>query len=370
MDFNHTEDRQMLSDSLSRYLQQRYPIDVRHANAASAQGWSAEHWAALAELGVIGALFGEEAGGFGGKGFDIAVVFEQLGRALVVEPFLGTLLAGRVLERAGGHEELLGEVIAGAKVLGFAHEEADSRYDLAGIVTRARESDGAWTLTGAKAVVAQADSADVLVVSARIAGEPGDAEGIALFTVDKGAAGLAVRGYALIDGGRGGEITLANTPATLVSRDGLPLIEGAVAAGLVALSWEAVGVADVLKQSTLDYLRTRRQFGVPIGKFQALQHRMATVALEIEQQRSAAINAAAALEADRVTRERAVSAAKVTLGKAGTLAAEEAIQMHGGIGMTWELPLSHYAKRLILLGHQLGDDDHHLARYIALGRAA
>ncbi|HWI86187.1 MAG TPA: acyl-CoA dehydrogenase [Sphingomonas sp.] len=367
MDFNHSEDRQMLADTLGRYLQQRYPIETRHAISGSDAGWSAEHWSALAELGVVGALFGEDAGGFGGAGFDIAAVFEQLGKALVVDPFLGTLMAGRVLARARGQDALLGAVIAGTVVLAFAHEEAHGHYDLAEIATRV--GDG-WTLTGAKAVVPQIEAASHILVSARIAGSPGEEGGIGLFLVEAGAQGAVIRGYPMVDGGRGGELTLTATPATLVADDGFALIEDAVAAGIVALGWEAVGVMDVLKAATLEYLRTRKQFGVPIGKFQALQHRMVTVAIEIEQARSAAINAAAALGEPRIQRERAVSAAKYTIGRVGTLVAEEAIQLHGGIGMTWELPLSHYAKRLTMIGHQLGDEDHHLTRFTALGRAA
>jgi alkylation response protein AidB-like acyl-CoA dehydrogenase len=368
MDFHHSEDRQMLADTLGRYLQQRYPIDVRNRISGSDEGWSREHWAALSELGVVGALFGEEAGGFGGTGFDIAAVFEQLGKALVVEPFLGTLMAGRMLAKAGGQHALLGDAIAGTTILAFAHDEPQSRYDLADVATRAMRNGDGWVLTGIKAVVPQIEAAEDVLVSARIDGEPGDESGIGLFLVDKAAAGL--RGYPMIDGGRGGELTLNATPATLITEDGHALIEDAVAAGIVALAWEAIGVMDVLKASTLDYLRTRKQFGVPIGKFQALQHRMATVALEIEQARSAAINAADALGKDRRTRERAVSAAKYTIGRVGTLAAEESIQMHGGIGMTWELPLSHFAKRLTMIGHQLGDEDHHIGRFVALGHAA
>lgn len=370
MDFKHSDDRQMLADTLGRYLQQRYPIDVRHRITQSPEGCSAEQWRAMAELGIVGALFPEEAGGFGGTGFDIAVVFEQLGKALTVEPFLGTLMAGRALARAGGQDELLGEVIAGGRMLAFAQEEPHSHYDLAGVATRAARTGDGWTLIGEKAVVQQAEAADVILVSARISGVPGEEAGIGLFLVERDAPGLTIRGYPLIDGGRGGELRLEGTPARLIVEQGYPLIEEAVAAAVVALGWEAVGIMDALKAATLEYLRTRKQFGVPIGKFQALQHRMATVALEIEQARSAAINAAAALDGARLERERAVSAAKYTIGAVGTLVAEEAIQMHGGIGMTWELPLAHHAKRLTMIGHQLGDEDHHLARFIALGRAA
>lgn len=370
MNFQYGQDRQMLADTLGRYLRQRYPIETRHTISGSAAGWSPEQWTALAELGVVGALVAPEAGGFGGAGFDIAAVFEQLGQALVVEPFLGALMAGRVLARAGGPSSRLEAAISGASVLAFAHEEPQSRYDLADVVTRGEIGPDGWTLTGDKAVVLQVEAADHILVSARVSGARNDEAGIGLFLVERGARGLRVRGYPLIDGGRGGELALDATPAVLVAEDGLALIEDAVAAGIVALAWEAIGVMDVLKRATLDYLRTRRQFGVPIGKFQALQHRMATVALEIEQARSAAIGAADALEGPRARRERAVSAAKYTIGRVGTLAAEEAIQMHGGIGMTWELPLSHYAKRLTMIGHQLGDEDHHLSRFAALANVA
>lgn len=372
MDFRHSDDRQMLADTLCRYLGRHYPIAVRHQISGSEAGWSAQQWTALAELGVVGALVPEDAGGFGGGGFDIAVVFEALGRALVVEPFLGTMMAARLLARAGGQEALLSDVIAGRAVLAFAPDEPQSRYDLADVDTSAAPEGDTWLLTGAKVVVSQIEVADHILVSAR----PVDNEtgAISLFMVERGAPGLEIRGYPLIDGGRGGELFLSGTPARLVQGDGLALAQITVAAGIVGLVWEAVGIMDVLKAATIDYLRTRIQFGVPIGRFQALQHRMATVALEIEQARSAAINAAAALDGARhddcSARDRAISAAKYTIGRVGTLVAEEAIQMHGGIGMTWELPVSHYAKRLTMIGHQLGDEDFHLARYAALGRAA
>lgn len=364
MDFTHPEDRQMLADTLTRYLAQRYPIDQRHAASASDEGWSAQQWQSLAELGIIAALFTEEQGGFGGTGFDIGVVFEQLGGALVIEPFLGTLMAGVALADAGNQEAVIEEVIAGARIVAFAAEEAHSRYDPRAIASTATPAGDGWALTGSKAVVHQLGAADTIVVTARVAGS----DAVSLFLVDALAPGVSRRTYPLIDGGHGGELALESAPATLLARDASAIVERANAAGIVALCWEAVGIMDRLKAQTLEYLRTRKQFGVPIGKFQALQHRMATVALEIEQARSSAINAAAALESDRLSRERAVSAAKFTIGRVGTITAEEAIQMHGGIGMTWELPLSHYAKRLTMIGHQLGDEDHHLERFIALGK--
>jgi alkylation response protein AidB-like acyl-CoA dehydrogenase len=204
---------------------------------------------------------------------------------------------------------------------------------------------------------------------------PGDTEGLSLFLVEADAPGVRRRGYPLIDGGRGAELTLdaVRVPAqALLGSAGKAhaALEEALACGLLALAAESLGAMEAAKEATLEYLRTRRQFGVPIGSFQALQHRMADLLLEVEQARSAVINAADALGADRLRRERALSAAKVTVGRVGSLVAEEGIQLHGGIGMTWELPLAHYAKRLVMIDHQLGDEDQHLARYIALGRAA
>ncbi|AEG49782.1 acyl-CoA dehydrogenase domain-containing protein [Sphingobium chlorophenolicum L-1] len=369
MDFSHPHHRQLMADNLGRYLSQHYPIEERHRISQSVAGRSPQHWAALAEMGMIGALFAERDGGFGGDAFDIAVVFEQLGRALVVEPFLGTLLAGTAVALAGGHDERLGEVIAGNTIISFAADESMSRFDHAAISTQANSRDGAWTVTGAKAVVSHLEASDLIVVSARTCVSPGD-ERIGLFLVASDAVGVTIRGYPLIDGGRAGELTLNDAPAIALANDGLAILELATARGILALCWEAIGIMDRLKHDTLEYLRTRRQFGAPIGKFQALQHRMATVSLEIEQARSSAINAAVAFGDDRVCRERAISAAKFTIGRIGTLVAEEAIQMHGGIGMTWELPLSHYAKRLIMIGHQLGDEDHHLERFMKLRAAA
>jgi alkylation response protein AidB-like acyl-CoA dehydrogenase len=365
MDFSLGDDRQMLVDSLRRFLSDKVPFAVRTATAFDSPGWSRALWREAAELGAIGALFDESVGGFGGSPFDVGVVFGELGRVLATGPWLAALQAGHVLAAAGRSDDLAG-LIAGDSVIGYAEEEADTWFDPDAIMTRATRVGGGWVLDGAKTVVAYAGSLDRLVVVART--EPG----LSTFLVEAGAPGMDIRDYLLIDGGAAGEITFDATPAVLVGEAGHagPVIEAARALALVALSWEAVAVMDVLRDMTLDYLRTRKQFGVPIGKFQALQHRMATVALEIEQARSAAINAADRYPRSRLERERAASAAKVTIGKAGSLAAEEAIQMHGGIGMTWELALSHYAKRLILIGHELGDEDHHLARYVAIAKSA
>ncbi|MGZ5183157.1 MAG: acyl-CoA dehydrogenase family protein [Ramlibacter sp.] len=376
MNFEHTEERRMLADSLDRFIAERYGFETRDRIAASSQGYSSEMWARFAELGAIGVLLREEDGGFGGSGFDIAVVFEALGRGLVVEPFLGSaVLAAEAIAAAGdeAQKESLAGIADGSLVAGFAHDEPGSHYELARVQTRAVRSGDGWILSGAKSVVAQGEAAGLFVVSARTAGAVDDEAGISLFLVPADAAGLTVRGAPTIDGGRVAELSFAEVRldgGALLGTEGggFAVLERAVGRGVLALCAEALGAMEVAKAATLDYLRTRKQFGAPIGSFQALQHRMADLLLEIEQARSAVINAAAALDADRITRERALSAAKMSIGRIGTLVAEECIQLHGGIGMTWELPLAHYAKRLVMIDHQLGDEDHHLERYIALGR--
>lgn len=376
MNFEHTEERRMLADSLNRFIAEQYGIEKRNHVAASSQGYSNEMWQQFAELGVVGALLREEDGGFGGAGFDIAVVFEALGRGLVIEPLLGSaVLAAEAISQAGSDQQkaVLGQIAEAGIVASFAHDEPNTHYELSRVAATARRDGDGWVLDGAKAVVLNAEHAQVFVVSARTSGAIDDESGISLFLVPADAAGLSIVGTPTMDGGRVGELTFdgvrLEAGALLGSEgQGYPVLERAVGRGILALCAEALGAMEAAKEATLDYLRTRKQFGVPIGSFQALQHRMADLLLEIEQARSAVINAASSLDADRVTRERALSCAKYSIGRIGTLVAEECIQLHGGIGMTWELPMPHFAKRLVMIDHQLGDEDHHLERYIALGR--
>lgn len=370
MDFRLNDDRRMLADTLERFLRDNYPLEKRHEIVASGEGHSADMWAKFAELGVIGALFGEEAGGFGGAGDDIMVVFEALGRALVVEPFLPTLLAGSLIAELGSDEQkaVLEEIISGTKILAFAHGEPESRYELERVGAVARMEDSGWSLTGNKSVVLAGAQADLLVVSARSSGEEDDPDGISLFFVDPKAQGVSVRGYATVDGYPAAEISFDNTAAQLLGEEGkaFPAIEKAVAKAIIAVCAECLGAMEVAKDQTVEYMHTRKQFGVIIGKFQALQHRMADVLIEIEQMRSAVVNAAGNLEEDRKRREWFVSAAKNLAGRAGRQVAEEAIQIHGGMGMTWEYPVGHYAKRITMIDHLFGDTDHHLERFIEL----
>jgi alkylation response protein AidB-like acyl-CoA dehydrogenase len=376
MNFEHSDSRRMLADMLGRFLNERYGFEERNRIAYSEHGYSREVWQELAELGIVSALFEESEGGLGGAGFDLAVLFEALGRALVVEPFLNVLLAGKLIARRGNDEQkgLLAQMMAGSCIPAFAHYEPEGRYDLHHVASTARTTADGFVIDGHKAVVCFGDRSDVIVVSARTNGDIDALDGVSLFVVPADIAGLHIRGYANVDGGRGAELHFDAVKVGAEHRlgalgDAHAHIEEAVAAGILALSAQSLGAMEMAKNATVDYFKTRQQFGVPIGKFQALQHRMADILLEIEQSRSAVINAANALAADRHTRERAASAAKYTLGRVGTLVAEETVQMHGGIGVTWELPLGHYAKCLTMADHQLGDEDHHLQRFIALGRS-
>lgn len=370
MDFRLNDDRRMLAETLERFLRENYPIEKRHEIVGSGTGHSPEMWAKFAELGVIGALFAEDAGGFGGAGDDIMVVFEALGRALVVEPFLPTLLAGSLIAELGSDEQkaLLEAVIAGEKLIAFAHGEPESRYDLAHVEATAKQDGDGWQLTGNKSVVLGGAQADLLVVSARTGGKAADQDGTTLFVVDAADEGVSRRGYATVDGYPAAEIELADARGELLGPEGhaFSAIEKAVARAIVAVCAECLGAMEVAKDQTVEYMHTRKQFGVIIGKFQALQHRMADVLIEIEQMRSAVVNAAGHLNEERKLREWHVSAAKNLAGRAGRQTAEEAIQIHGGMGMTWEHPVGHYAKRITMIDHLFGDTDHHLERFIEL----
>jgi alkylation response protein AidB-like acyl-CoA dehydrogenase len=378
MDFNLSEERQMLADTANRFIRDRYEIGVRHKNAAMDGGFDRAMWSAMADLGLIGALLPADVGGFGGLGEDIAVVFEALGRGIVVEPFLATGVLGPspiAIAGSDAQKAILEDVIAGKLLLALAHGEPDGRYDLAHVGTRAEPKGDGWVLSGRKAVVINGDTADKLVVSARVSGNTDDEAGLSLFLIDAAAQGVSRRSYGTIDGGRAAEISLdgvAVAKADLIGAAGeaYAVIEETVARGIVALAAEALGAMDVSRDMTLEYLKTRKQFGRPIGSFQALQHRMVDVCLEIEQVRSALLLGAGSLEADRLERERNVAALKNLVGRAGRLVAEESIQLHGGIAMTWEYALGHYAKRLTMIDHQLGDTDFHLERFIALGKDA
>ncbi len=374
MNFDLTEERQMLQDTLRRYLSDRYTTEVRNTIIDGDTGWSPEIWQELAELGVIGAMFAEEDGGFGGHGFDIATVFEELGRAGVVEPFLDSaVICGGLIATLGDDAQkgFIDEIIGGGAHLAFAHGEPTSRYDLNRVASTAVVDGNDVLLNGRKAVVASAEASGQLIVSAREAGAVDDTDGISLFLVPADAAGLTLRGYALVAGGRAAEVTLDNvrvSPKARLGRAGqaYAAIEATVASANVALAAEALGAMETATELTREYLMTRKQFGRPIGTFQALAHRMSDLLIEMEQARSAVINAAGHLDADPRTRDLHIAAARNLIGRAGRLVAEEAIQMHGGIAMTKEYELAHIAKRIVMTDHRFGDTDYHMEKFIAV----
>ncbi|WP_137702505.1 acyl-CoA dehydrogenase family protein [Marimonas lutisalis] len=364
MDFTHTETRRMLADTIDRYLRDKYPLAARVEAGNAEPGYQPAHYEGMAELGVIAALFPEDQGGFGGEGFDIAVVFEELGKRLVNEPVMDSALIPGPILAAAGQSDAVENIIAGAARYALAAEEPQALYDLDHVETTAEGAGDSFTLTGTKTVVKYAGGCDGFIVSARTD------KGIALFLVAPGD--VALRSYTTVEGGRASEITLDGAPGTLLGEDGAgaAMLQDAADRAILALSAEALGIMQTIREMTIEYLRTRKQFGVPIGKFQALQHRTAEMLLEIEQARSAVINASNAMGLSGAERARIMAATKYSIGRIGRLVAEESIQMHGGIGMTWEYDLGHYAKRLIMIDHEWGDQDFHLARFVELGKAA
>ena len=371
MDFSLSEERQMLKDTAERFIRERYPIETRHAAVKAEDGFDRAIWAEFCDLGLVGALVPPESGGYGGTGEDIALVFEAVGRGLVVEPFLPTLLACTALASAG-LDKAVGAAIENSTLVAFAHYEPGSRYDATRVTTRAVQRDGDWKLTGRKAVVINGATANLVLTTARVSGEDDAEDGLALFDLSPNAPGVTMTDYVGIDGPHVAEMTLDKAHAQPIGEPGKawPVIERALAAGTLAVCAEAIGIMDVCREGTLAYLKERKQFGKPIGANQALQHRMVDMMLEIEQARSAVMLAANTLESERLVRELDVSAAKNLVGRTGRLVAEETIQMHGGVAMTWEWTLAHYAKRLVMIDHLFGDTDHHLRRYIELGREA
>lgn len=374
MEFTHSDERRMIQDSLRRYLADRFGPGRRKAVLAEERGFSADLWAGLAELGVIGALFSEADGGFGGGGFDLMVVFEEMGRAGAVDPLIDTaVLGGGLLATLGdaAQRARIEAMIGGELQLALAGLEPGGRYDLGHVTARAEPSGAgdAAHLSGRKAVVVNAPAADLLLVTARVADGPG---GIRVWVVERGAPGLSLRDYPLAGGGRAAEVVLERTPAVRLGADmdAGPALEACAARATAAQCAEALGLMETAIDLTLDYMRTRRQFGQPLAKFQVLQHRAADLVIEREQARSAVINLAGHLDHAPALREMHVSAAKNLIGRTARLVAEEAVQIHGGIAMTQEYELAHIVRRLVMVDHRFGDSDHHLERFMRLSRGA
>lgn len=375
MDFDLSDEQRLLQDSVERLIADEYGFEQRKALGKSEAGYSDAMWAKFAELGFLGLPFAEDDGGFGGGPVETMILMEAFGRGLVLEPYLATVVLGGGFLRHGGNAAqkaaLIPAVAAGELKLAFAHTEAQSRYDLNAVETTARRDGGGWILDGRKGVVLHGDSADKLFVTARIGGGPRDRGGIGLFLVDAGASGVSRQGYATQDGLRAAEVTLAGVRVGadgVFGEDALTLVERVVDEAIAAIAAEAVGAMAATQALTIDYLKTRKQFGVAIGSFQVLQHRGSEMFIALEQARSMAMLATMmAAEDDAAERRKAVAAAKIQIGRSARFVGQQAVQLHGGIGMTMEYAVGHYFKRLTMIDTMFGDADHHLERLAAAG---
>ena len=376
MDFSLSEEQTLLQESIARYMQNDYPFTERQKVVQSAEPFSARHWRSFADLGWLGVPFPEADGGFGGGAVESMVMWEQFGKGLVVEPLLATVvLAGGALKLGGGKaqkEAVLSAIIGGEAQAALAFAEPQGRYNLADLTTKAVLSNGGYRLNGYKAVVLNGPSADWLVVSARTSGEQRDVEGVSLFLLPAATPGLSRRDYPTVDGFSASEVTLADVEVgadALLGQEGggLPLLEQVIDEGILAVGAEAVGCMEVLYKDTVEYCKTRKQFGQPIGKFQVLQHRMVDMFMEHEQAKSLMYMAAMSMdEGYGPAAQKAASAFKVQVGKSGRFVGQSAVQLHGGMGMTDELNIGHYFKRLTMIDTLFGNVDHHLKRFGSL----
>ncbi len=373
MDLSYTEEQLLLRDSVQKFISDKYDISERNKITATEEGFSRENWQLFAELGWLALPFKEEDGGIGGTPVDTMILMEEFGKGLVVEPYLSTvLLAGKLIEQGGNAaqiESLLAEIIAGESLGAFAFVEPQARFNLANITTRAEKGINGFVVNGFKGVVLGGPSADFFIVPARTAGDQSDTDGISLFVIKADAEGLSRRDYPTIDGLRASELTLEDilvTDSDLIGGEGkgYKLIEQVIDSAIIAVGAEAAGAMEVLYKTTVEYCKTREQFGQPIGKFQVLQHRMVDMFVEHEQTKSLVYMAAMRLDEDYGELARkAISGLKVQVGKGGRFVGQSAIQLHGGMGMTDELNVGHYFKRLTTIDTLFGNVDYHLRKY-------
>lgn len=371
MNFDFKPEQLQFGDALKRWIGRDYSFEQRRAIVQSDAGTSSRAWATLAELGMTALPVPQAQGGFDGGAVDLFVVMRELGRALVVEPYFATVLGAQFLKLGGAHAALLEHVAAGELKLACALGERQARHALHDIAVRAEKAGDGWRLSGEKTAVVHGQEAGVLIVSARSAGAQRDEDGISLFALAHDTPGVQLTAYRTLDGQRAADLRLDGValPASALigaAGAGWDILDAAADYGAGLLCAEALGAMEALFEATLDYLKTRQQFGVPIGKFQALQHRMADMYIHLEQARSMALLAAVKLDgADGAERRRVVSAAKYRVGQAARFIGQGAVQLHGGMGVTDELAAAHYFKRLSMIELTLGDRDHHLARFMA-----
>ncbi|MCH7741651.1 MAG: acyl-CoA dehydrogenase family protein [Proteobacteria bacterium] len=376
MDFSFSEEQSLLQDSIQRFIQKSYTFEERQKLIQTEEGFSRDNWATFAELGWLGLPFTEEDGGFGGTPVDTMIMLEEFGKGLVVEPYVPTVvMAGTAIAEGASaelKENVLAEIIAGSKLAALAFVEPQARFNLADVTTTATSKDDGYIINGFKGVVLGGPSADVLVVPARTDGEQKDEAGITLFLVDAESAGVSRRNYPTIDGLRASEITFENVSVAATSiigelGGGLAILEKSIDYAILAVGAEAVGAMEVLYKTTVEYCKVREQFGQPIGKFQVLQHRMVDMFIEHEQSKSLLYMAAMRLdEGYSPAARKAVSALKVQIGKGGKFVGQNAVQLHGGMGMTDELNVGHYFKRLTAIETLFGNVDYHLKKYASI----
>jgi len=381
MDLSFTEEQSMLRDTVASFLSDKYDFDKRRAIIGSEAGWRPDYWKAFAEeLGILGAPFSEELGGLGGGATENMIVMEEFGKALVVEPYLGTVvIGGGFMKHSGyaGAADVIGKIIEGKATIAFAYAEPQGRYTWSDLKTTAKKDGAGYVLNGHKAVVVGAPWASHLIVTARTGGGQRDAGGVSVFLIEKGAKGVVTRDYPTVDGLRASEVYFENVSVgadALIGGEGaaLPLVEKVIDEAIAAVCAEAVGVLRKLHEGTLEYTRQRKQFGQAIAQFQVLQHRMVDMFIQVEQSVSMTYMANIKLGDDDAERAKAISSAKVQIGRACKFVGENAIQLHGGMGMTNEMAIGHYFKRATIIEGLFGSVDHHLARYEALsfGKAA
>ena len=372
MDFSFTEEQTLLRNTVQSLLQDKYDFETRRKVSKTAEGWRPEIWAQFAELGLLAAPFSEEMGGLGGGAIENMIIMEEFGRHLVVEPYVETVVIAGGFLRDGGsaaqQEAHIPGIIGGETVWAFAYAEPQGRYNLADLTTTAKKDGSGYTINGYKAVVLGAPWAQKLIVTARTSGGQRDRDGVSVFIVDKSAAGVSTRDYPTVDGRRASEITFENVKVdgdALIGAEGkgLPLVEKITDQAIAALSAEATGCMKELNTATVEYCKTRKQFGVPIGKFQVLQHRMVDMFMAYEQSVSMTYMVNLKLEESDAERTRAAAGAKVQIGKAGRYVGQQAVQLHGGMGLTDELNVGHYFKRLTMIDTQFGNIDYQLKRY-------
>lgn len=379
MDFSFTEEQTLLRNMVQRFVQDEYGLEARQKIVNSEEGMSRDHWNTFAELGLLAAPFAEEYDGLGGSQIETMVIMEELGRGLVVEPYFQTVVLGGGFINEGASDDqkkaLIPGIIGGEDIYAIGFVEPQSRFNLNDITTKAEKSGDGYTLNGYKAVVIGAPWANKLIITARTSGDQRDADGVSIFVVDKSADGVSTRDYPTVDGLRASEVTLENVSVgadRLLGGEGkgAELLEKVIDQGIAALCAEACGAMKVLNDATVEYCKTREQFGQPIGKFQVLQHRMVDMFMEYEQSVSMAYMVNLKLDEDDLERKKAASAAKVQIGKSGKMIGQSAVQLHGGMGMTDELNVGHYFKRLTMIDTLFGNVDHHLKRYTELDRAS